>query len=112
MGKAKAVDICVKPKPPPYKPPVKDEYASGTSDDYDSNYADSYADNAYTPPEPAEVASEEAPAVDPDDAAFEEKFTELTNQKKKAVQDEDYDLADEVKEKLASLKEQESARVK
>jgi len=95
--KDKAVEIREKPKPKPYKPPA------------DSEAADPAAD-------PAEEAtpSEEAPAppTDPEGDAYLEKRRQLNEKKRKASQDEDYDLALSINEELKEAKDKEMARLK
>lgn len=104
--KAKAVEIKEKPKPPPYKPPPKDDSFSDTANSDD--YASDYNAEAEATPEPPPAA---ARAADPEDEVFVTTLKELKQQKQKAAQDEDYDAADEAKEKSVALKQAEAKRL-
>jgi len=100
--KDKAVEIREKPKPPPYTPPPKDNADAGSDAGAEEPSA------ADEPPAPAPPAD----GLDEDDRSFEEKRKELDAKKSQAAEDEDYDLADKVKEEAATLLQDEIKRLK
>eukprot|EP00441_Pelagodinium_beii_P039500 CAMPEP_0197636134 /NCGR_PEP_ID=MMETSP1338-20131121/11743_1 /TAXON_ID=43686 ORGANISM="Pelagodinium beii, Strain RCC1491" /NCGR_SAMPLE_ID=MMETSP1338 /ASSEMBLY_ACC=CAM_ASM_000754 /LENGTH=348 /DNA_ID=CAMNT_0043208323 /DNA_START=75 /DNA_END=1121 /DNA_ORIENTATION=- len=90
--KDKSVTIKEKPKPPPYKPPPKEEEDSEVEE----------------PAQPTAEESEEDDGVD----NFGKSLKELLEQKEKAKKDEDFDLAEEIKEKVDKLKAEELEKLK
>lgn len=112
--KDKAVEIRVKPKP---------DYGASKDDPLDTSKWDDPGpeeiplDDAYVPPEP--TAAKEKPSklsdtatLDADDKAYEKKLKELESKKKKAIKDEEYELADEAKQEVNALKKEETERLK
>merc|ERR1711879_636232 len=98
-----AVEIRQKPKPPPYTPP-------------ESKADDSAAEEEVTSaPEPDASSSSSAPeGSEPEDPAgelFVDKKNELEAKKKQATADEDYDLAQEIKDEIVSLSRKEKERL-
>jgi len=100
--KEKSVEMRVKPKPPPYKPPPKMDGEDGTD-------ADS-ADDSWTAP-PSEEPAKPAEKADPEEAAFKEKRAALLTKKRVAKEEEEYDLAGEAKEELEQLVKAELDRL-
>lgn len=104
--KAKAVDMRVKPKPPPYKPPK--EYDTRKKEPAPEEEEASSSETATEEEPPLEPA----PIADPEDEAFDNNLKELLAKKKRAAEDEDYDLADEAKEQTSQLTQEEVKRLK
>jgi hypothetical protein len=98
--KDKAVEIRVKPKPPPYTPPKEDK----KKDDEESSEASETEETVPSPP-PEEAA---------EDTEFEEfakKKKGLSSRKRKAAEDEEYDRAQEIKEEMEALQKKEADRL-
>lgn len=119
--KDKAVEIREKPKPPPYKPPPKDEdkaydgrYDDAADESASEAEAASSSEDTSEQSEPAPGA-EETPEGDSSDAEVEEyekKAAELRKKKNQAIEDEDYDAAQGVKDELKELTKKEVERLK
>jgi hypothetical protein len=100
--KEKAVEIRQKPKPPPYTPP--DKAAETPAEE----------EEVFSAPEPDASSSSAPERSEPEDPAgelFIEKTNELEAKKKKATADEDYDMAQEIKDEIISLSRKEKERL-
>lgn len=100
--KDKAVEIRQKPKPPPYTPPDSKADAAPEEDTSTSEVEEEAA--APSPPQKTE-------ADDPEGDAFLDKTKELEDKKKKATADEDYDLAQEIKDEIVAVSKKEKERL-
>lgn len=106
--KDKAVEIRVKPKPPPYTPPKEDTSADDSEADAGStSEEESQQSEAPSAPEPAE-----SPTPDAEAEEFEKAKKALNEKKSKAIEDEDYDAAQQVKDDLRELTKKEVERLK
>merc|ERR1740121_1184365 len=101
--KDKAVEMREKPKPPPYKPPKADdiEFTDGLDGETDLG---EHASTSSEDSKPAESA-------DPEEITFKEQRAALLEQKRKSVDTEDYDKADEAKEAIQELVQAEEKRL-
>jgi hypothetical protein len=108
--KAKAVEIRVKPTPPPYKPRDKDATSSGDSEEPAEAAA---AEGA--PEGAAEGSSEEVPAkggLDEEDRAYEAAQSALEAKKQQAKEEEEFDLAEQARDEAKELTQKEVERLK
>jgi len=90
--KAKAVEIREKPKPPPYTPPEEDTPATPNAD--------------------MDATSDGDSASDEGASSYDRQRAELAARKRKAVEEEDYDAAQDLKTQLESLTEAELKSLK
>jgi len=111
--KAKAVEIRVKPKPPPYKPPPAggDEEAAEGAAAADDGAGDAEGSGGSGGSGGGKEDRAE-PQADPEEGAFDEKLAALEAKKSKAKADEDYDAAAQAKEEARALAKEEIKRLK
>jgi len=110
--KDKAVEIRVKPKPPPYTPPAYDAREDASKSDETGATADDASEAPDTTQEPEAPAPSSGSDVDAEDEEFDKKVKGKEEAKQKAKQDEDYDLAEQVKEEIGQMTQEELKRLK
>lgn len=112
--KEKAVEIRAKPKPPPYKPP-KNEGKAGAADplfsEDDSRQEKTQEAHLDESEKEGETTAADDISADAATEAFDKKRRELEKKKRKAADDEDYDLALELKEELKDIAKKEAGRL-
>jgi len=102
--KDKAVEIRQKPKPPPYTPP--DGKADDIAPEEDNVYASEVEEEATVSSPPKQTEAE-----DPEGDAFLNKKNKLEAKKKEATSDENYDLAQEMKDEITAVSKKEKGRL-
>lgn len=96
--KDKAIERREKPKPPPYSPPPPKDDADGASGGSEDSYAD-------------EGTAEDEGSVEAG-SATETKIANLKIEKAQAVENEDFEKAQQIKETIESLTKEEVDRLK
>jgi len=112
--KDKAVEIRVKPKPPPYKPPAGGEDYGDESPDLKKarEGLQQEEDNLDGLTKERASKADTPTTVDLEGAMFETERAKIADKKRKAAEDEDYDLAQTLKEEVQGITKTEIERLK